>query len=79
MFPTAHCYTPGSYAGFTSAGVQQRAAFQEKTKARRTPGSDLVRRALVYGGNWLYVIFLPQRIALPLVCLSTYRQWNPSG
>lgn len=38
MFPTAHCYTPGSYAGFTSAGVQQRAAFQEKTKARRTPG-----------------------------------------
>lgn len=52
MFPAAHCCTPGSYAGFTSAGVQQRAAFQEKTRHGGHPDkSDLVRRALIYGGT----------------------------
>lgn len=32
MFPTAHCCTPGSYAGFTSAGGTAKSRFSGKDK-----------------------------------------------
>ena len=79
-FPRHIAIPPEATQASLPQGYSKEPLFRKRQRHGGHPDkSDLVRRALVYGGNWLYVIFLPQRIALPLVCLSTYRQWNPSG
>ena len=48
MFPTAHCYTPGSYAGSTSAGYSKEPLLRKGQRHGGHPDkSDLAGRALV--------------------------------
>ena len=52
MFPAAHCCNPGSSTGSTSAGYSKEPLLRKGQRHGGHPDkSDLVRRALVYGGT----------------------------